>query len=269
MKTLVVDDSRRAASSLARIIDGIFSQDVCEVALDAQEACAKCKDTHFDVVFLDVEMPGTNGFEIARMLGNNSPSTNVVFVTGHSRYALDAWGTQASAFLVKPVDEEDVRRALGSLRHPIDPHYGRGLFVRCFGNFEVFFDSVPVRFERLQTKELLAYLIDRRGALVSVGELVAVLWEGQPDTPSRRSQLRTLISDLRHTFERIGLPDAIVKRRGCIAVRLTAAECDYFGFIHNIPSAVNSYLGEYMSQYSWAESTAALLETGGANAQRA
>lgn len=260
MKTLVVDDSRREAASLARIIDGLFSQDSCEVALDAQEALAKCKDTHYDVVFLDVEMPDASGFDVARELKGTSPSTNVVFVTGHSRYALDAWGTQASAFLLKPVDVEDVRRALGSLRSPIDPHYGQGLFVRCFGNFEVFYDSEPVCFERSKTKELLAYLMDRRGALVSMGELAAVLWEGLPDTPSRRSQLRTFISDLRRTFERLGLADVIIKRRGCIAVRLTAAECDYYGFIHNMPSAVNSYNGEYMCQYSWAESTAALLE---------
>jgi two-component SAPR family response regulator len=269
MKTLVVDDSRREAASLARIIDGLFSQDACEVALDAQEALAKCKDTHYDVVFLDVEMPDASGFDVARELKGNSPSTNVVFVTGHSRYALDAWGTQASAFLLKPVDVEDVRRALGSLRSPIDPHYGQGLFVRCFGNFEVFYDSEPVCFERSKTKELLAYLLDRRGALVSMGELAAVLWEGLPDTPSRRSQLRTLISDLRRTFERLGLPDVIIKRRGCIAVRLTAAECDYYGFIHNMPSAVNSYNGEYMCQYSWAESTAALLEASkGGNRRR-
>lgn len=268
MKTLVVDDSKRAATSLARIIDDLSGQDTCEVAFDAQVALAKCKETHFDVVFLDVEMPDANGFDVARELKVSSPSTNVIFVTGHSRYALDAWGTQASAFLLKPVDEEDVRRALGSLRNPIDPHYGRGLFVRCFGNFEVFYDSKPVRFERSQTKELLAYLMDRRGALVSMGELVAVLWEGKPDTPSRRSQLRTLISDLRHTFDRLGMPDVIVRRRGCVAVHLTAAECDYFGFIHNIPSAVNSYNGEYMCQYSWAESTAALLENGEASTQR-
>lgn len=266
MKTLVVDDSRRAATSLAHIIDSILSEDACEVALDSREALARCKDTHFDVVFLDVEMPDANGFDVARELKVTSPSTNVVFVTGHSRYALDAWDTQASAFLVKPVDEDDVRKALSSLRNPIDPHYGRGLFVRCFGNFEVFYDSEPVHFERLQTKELLAYLIDRRCALVSVGELVTVLWEDSPDTPSRRSQLRTLIADLRHTFERLGLPDVIIKRRGCVAVHLTAVECDYFGFIHNVPSAVNSYHGEYMRQYSWAESTAALLGVGGANA---
>lgn len=263
MKTLVVDDSRREAMSLAHIIDSIFSQDVCEVALDSREALAKCKDARFDVVFLDVEMPDANGFDVARELKATSPSTNVVFVTGHSRYALDAWCTQASAFLLKPVDEDDVRRALGSLRNPIDPHYGRGLFVRCFGNFEVFYDNEPVHFERLQTKELLAYLIDRRGALVLVGELVAVLWENSPDTPSRRSQLRTLISDLRHTFEHLGLSDIVIKRRGCVAVHLTDVECDYYGFIHNIPSAINSYHGEYMRQYSWAESTAALLENGG------
>ena len=262
MRTLIVDDSRLAASALARIIGRLDPQGECVVALTAQEALAISGSGPIDVVFLDIEMPGVNGLEVARKLKLIAPTTNVVFVTGYPQYALDAWNTQASAFLVKPVDDDDVRRALDNLRNPIGSRHGSGLFVRCFGNFEVFYDGEPVSFERSHTKELLAYLVDRRGAVVTTGELVAVLWEGMPDTVSRRSQLRTLISDLRRTFERLGHPEAIVKRRGGVAVKLTDAECDYFGFVSGVPEAINSYCGEYMSQYSWAEPTAALLGLG-------
>ena len=125
----------------------------------------------------------------------------------------------------------------------------------------MFYNRSPVRFERQQTKELLAYLVDRRNALVSTGELMAVLWEGMPDTASRRSQLRTLISDLRRTMEGLGYPNLVVKQRGGIAVNLNYRECDYYAYMRGMPGAVNSYKGEYMRQYSWAEPTAALLGT--------
>ena len=262
MRTLVVDDSRLATAALARIIERIDPNGECTQVLSASEALARCKDEPIDVVFLDIEMPGSNGLEVAQRLKLSAPQTNVVFVTGYPEYALDAWHTQASAFLVKPVDEDDVRRALDNLRVPVGNTQGARLFVRCFGNFEVFFDQEPVCFERHQTKELLAYLVDRRGAFVSTPDLVAVLWEGLPDTASRRSQVRTLISDLRHTMARLDHPNAVVKRRGDVAIMLADDECDYFGFLRGNPGAVNRYRGEYMRQLSWAEMTAALLEQG-------
>lgn len=262
MRTLVVDDSRLAAAAMARIIERIDPQGECLQSLSASDALSKCEDGSIDVAFLDIEMPGANGLDMARRLKLMAPRTNVIFVTGYPEYALDAWSTQASAFLVKPVDESAVRRALDNLRVPVGMTEDAGIFVQCFGNFEVFFNQEPVHFERHQTKELLAYLVDRQGAFVSTPDLVTVLWEGLPDTASRRSQLRTLISDLRHTMTRLGYPNAVVKHRGDVAIKLSVDECDYYGFIHGLPGAVNRYRGEYMRQYSWAEMTAALLETG-------
>lgn len=259
MRTLVVDDSRLAAASLVKVLGKVDPQGSCMVAHSAAEALDACAEQHIDVVFLDIEMPGVNGLGVAQRLRRVAPQANVIFVTGYPEYALDAWDTQASAFIVKPAGEDEVRRALDSLRVPVRGAQDRGLFVKCFGNFEVFFDGSPVHFERGHTKELFAYLVDRRGALVSIGELVAVLWEDLPDTPSRRSQLRTLISDLKRTLERLGVPEVLVRRRGGVAVALSPERCDYLGYIEGLPDAACRYRGEYMCQYSWAEPTAAQL----------
>lgn len=263
MRILVVDDSKLSASSLVRVLERVDASLHCEVVTGAIDALEALKREPFDVAFLDIEMPGVNGLELARRIKLRFPTTNIVFVTGYPEYALDAWNTQASAFLVKPVDEQDVRRALASLRIPVDGKETHGLFVQCFGNFEVFFDGMPVAFERHHTKELLAYLIDRRGAFVTMGELMGALWEDRPDTPSLRSQLRTLISDLRRTFSELGHGDAVIKRRGSVAISLSADECDYYAFLAGDPDAINRYGGEYMCQYSWAEPTTALLGMGG------
>lgn len=261
MNSLIVDDSRLAATSLSRIVSSIDPEGTCEVVSSAAEALERCTSGEVEVAFLDIEMPRTNGLALAQRLKRTAPQTNVVFVTGYPEYALDAWNTQASAFLVKPVDEEGVRKALDRLRNPLVQPRDRGLFVQCFGNFEVFFDGTPVSFERAHTKELFAYLIDRRGALVSIGELVAVLWEDKPDTPSRRSQLRTYISELRRIMERLDHPDAVVRRRGGVSIKLSPDECDFFAYARGVPDAINRYRGEYMCQYSWAEATLAQLSS--------
>ena len=115
---------------------------------------------------------------------------------------------------------------------------------------------------RLKAKELLAYLVDRKGAGVTMGELSAVLWEEGPDTLSRQSNLRNLISDLRKTLCDVGAEGILLKTRNTIAIDADAVDCDYYDFLRHIPYAVNRYQGEYMSQYSWAELTAASIVSG-------
>ena len=134
------------------------------------------------------------------------------------------------------------------------------LRVQTFGNFEVFWKDQPVRFERSKTRELFAYLIDRRGAGSTMGELISVLWEGRPDTASLRSQLRSLITDLRATFRAFGAEDVIIKERDYIAVDPARVECDYYRYLAGEKAARTAFRGEYMSNYSWAEITVGSLQ---------
>ena len=71
------------------------------------------------LVLLDIEMGITNGLDLCRELLRLSPRTNVIYLTAFPEYALDAWGTGASGFLIKPLEEESVRRELRRLRYPI------------------------------------------------------------------------------------------------------------------------------------------------------
>lgn len=134
------------------------------------------------------------------------------------------------------------------------------LRVQTFGNFEVFYDGKPVHFRRRRTKELFAYLIDRRGAGSTMGQLISVLWEGRPDTESVRSQLRSLITDLRTTFRDLGENAIIIKQRDLIAVDPTRVDCDYYRFLAGDQGAAKAFRGEYMTNYSWGETTLGALQ---------
>ena len=132
--------------------------------------------------------------------------------------------------------------------------------VQTFGNFEVFCNGTPIHFRRSRTKELFAYLIDRRGAGSTMGELVSILWEGRPDSAGVRSQLRSLITDLRGAFRSVGESGVIIKQRDLIAVDPNRVDCDYYHFLAGDRAAVNAFRGEYMSNYSWAEITVGALQ---------
>ena len=214
----------------------------------------------FDVAFLDIEMPGISGIALAQKLKTICPSGNLIFVTGFSQYMAEAFQLHASGYIMKPVTVKAVEEELENLRHPVAQEEHRRLRVQTFGNFEVFYEGRPVHFSRSRTKELFAYLIDRRGAGSTMGELISVLWEERPDTDSVRSQLRSLITDLRTTFRRLDEKSIIIKQRDLIAVDPDRVDCDYYRFLAGDMAAINAFRGEYMTNYSWAEPTAGALE---------
>lgn len=214
----------------------------------------------FDVAFLDIEMPGMSGIALAQRLKEACPRGNIVFVTGFSQYMAEAFQLHASGYIMKPVTVRAVEEELRNLRYPPQATEEPRLRVQAFGNFEVFFRGQPVHFSRSRTKELFAYLIDRRGAGSTMGELLSILWEGRLDTPSVRSQLRSLITDLRTTLHHLGQDALIIKKRDLIAVDPELVDCDYYCFLAGDRSEGNAFRGEYMSNYSWAETTLGALE---------
>ena len=105
----------------------------------------------------------------------------------------------------------------------------------------------------------LVQTIDSRFPTCTNGEMLAVLWEDKPDTASLHSHLRNLIFDLSHTLEDAGVTGLLIRGRSTLALDTSKVDCDYYNFLRGSRSATNSYRGEYMTQYSWAEVTRSAL----------
>ena len=213
-----------------------------------------------DTVFSDIEMPGINGLDFAVRIKQLSPRTRIVFVTAYSEYALDAFRVHANGYILKPMNAMRVLEEVkGTAKEEDSESVPDTLKIKCFGNFEVYWKGRPLQFARRQTKELLAYLVDRKGASCTMEEIAAAMWEDTPNQKNTQAQLRILISDLRHTLENIGMEDLVIRRRGQVAVMTDKLDCDYYRMLEGDMDAVNAYRGEYMVQYSWAELTAGQL----------
>lgn len=204
------------------------------------------------IAFLDIEMPDMDGLELAEKLKRKNPDMNIIFVTAYTEYALQAFDLYASGYLLKPLQRKDVERAVRNLRHPMAYPKER-LRVQCFGNFEVFCGGKPVIFARAKAKEVFAYLIDRNGAAATMGELCGILWEDSIDEAKNKHYLRNLIVDIRKALRDCHAEDVLVFGRNRYAVNPEKIACDYYAFLKRDMAAVNSYRGEYMRQYSWAE----------------
>lgn len=253
MNLIAVDDEKLALELSEKAIREALPESTLACFDMPSKALGYAKENKVDVAFLDIEMGGINGLELAKNLKDIYGKTNIVFITGYSQYALDSYSVKASEYLLKPVEKESILKAMENLRNPVNPKMNSKVFIQTFGNFELFIDGEPVVFTLAKTKELLAYLVDRRGAMCSNNEIMAVIWEDKEDTPSLKSNFRNLVSDLKNTLKSKGVPDILVKKRGFLGIAPGEFSCDAYDFMNSAPYAVNSYTGEYMMQYSWAE----------------
>jgi two-component SAPR family response regulator len=254
MIVIAVDDERIALDHLVESIQQASPNAQIHRFRYPEDALAFAKENNVDVAFLDVEMIGMNGVELAERLKLYHTDINIIFSTGYGHYRDAAFELHASGYLTKPITPEKVRKELDDLRRPV--RNPKRVQIRTFGNFEVYLDGSPINFKYSKTKEMLAYLVDRRGALCTNGEIIATLFE---DDNSHEAYLRSLRKDMTDVLEAAGCGDILSQQRGRIGIVPERVECDYFSWYSGGPSAESSYNGEYMTQYSWGEFTNAML----------
>jgi two-component system, LytTR family, response regulator len=116
IQALIVDDEAPARSELRYLLAAHPEVEIAGEAASATEALGLARGTAFDVVFLDVEMPGLSGVDAAPLVRERRDPPAIVFVTAHDRYAVDAFAVEAFDYLVKPVDPERLARVVERLR---------------------------------------------------------------------------------------------------------------------------------------------------------
>ena len=115
LKALVVDDEAPARSELRFLLAEAGGVEVVGEASSAIEAMQLIKAFPYDVIFLDIDMPSLSGMQLAEVLAGLSKPPAIVFVTAHSEHAVKAFEVAAADYLVKPVEIDRLRLAIGRL----------------------------------------------------------------------------------------------------------------------------------------------------------
>jgi len=216
-----------------------------------------------DIAFLDINMGDMLGTALAKKIKLVNPGVQIIFATGYDSYMGDAFSLHAAGYILKPITAKKVKAELdnlSSLTENITKNIlkeSKRVRFQCFGNFDVFIDSKPVSFKYDKTKEVLAYIVSRRGALCSNAEVCTNVWD---DDLNHESYFRGLKKDLLDTLRPLCAEKIILSQKGKIGIDATSVSCDYYDFLAGNPAAINLYRGEFMSQYSWGEMTNAELE---------
>ena len=119
MKTITIDDNPSILNLMRFIMNKIAPEGSHFFVSSAEEGFSLIEREGIRIVFLDIEMPNISGIETAKFLNDKYRDIDVIFITGHTEYAMVGHKLHCSSFVTKPFDENDIAEALKWLRNPV------------------------------------------------------------------------------------------------------------------------------------------------------
>jgi len=285
LKAILIDDEEIALDVLEILLLEIGGVSVIGKYRMVSEALERIEELQPDLIFLDIEMPGTNGLVGGEMLAARCPHAEIVFVTAYHQYAIEAFDTNAIGYLLKPVMKEKLVKTLSrydnmqgkfaksarrSEKSVVDGAVSREaahkrLRLKVMGNLQLHAaDGRLVTWRTKKTKELFAYLWSRAGEHVYRYNIIDDLW---PDIHSDRAQplFHTTMYNLRNTLRTEGFPDMVAFGDERYRMNAELIESDLSRLqelMQNgsgtaaIEELISLYRGDYleMEHYEWAMS---------------
>jgi two-component system LytT family response regulator len=276
MRAIIVDDEEETLEEIRGLADGFRGLVIAGVYTNPLEALAAAKKVHPDCAFLDIEMPGMNGIELAGWLLELNPHMEVVFITAFNHYATQAFELEALDYVLKPIHPQRFQKALERItdRRGVAPAaHAEKVFIRMFGRIEIQVDGMPVRWNRTKARELLAYLIHHAGQPQNKYRICDDLWP-EIDPHKALVNLQTTLCALRKSLGEVGRDRILIGyAEEAYSLRLENVEWDvgefealYAEFRRNgsmepAAAAAAIYTGEYLGDgdWGWADYTAGNL----------
>lgn len=116
IRTLIIDDEPLAVRGMKIRLAEFDDIDIIGTCSNGREAVKAIKEEKPDLIFLDIQMPGFDGFSVLRSLVGEAEIPLVIFVTAYDQYALDAFKAHAMDYLLKPVDEQVLAESINRVR---------------------------------------------------------------------------------------------------------------------------------------------------------
>ncbi|SEB01151.1 response regulator [Paenibacillus sp. 276b] len=235
-KVILIDDEEIALDVMDIMLAEVGGVKVVGRFQLVAEALEQCGALQPDLIFLDIEMPGVSGLEVAEEITACFPFAKIVFVTAHDQYAIDAYDTDAIGYLLKPVAKDKLARTLHRYSNlqaknrilsssPLDLDRGVAnvgsseldtvvegkvlLSLKVLGSMELYAaNGRLLTWRTKKTKELFAFLWHHRGQPVYKYAILENLWPN--DAPERGQKLlHTSLYYLRSLFKSVGYGEVV------------------------------------------------------------
>lgn len=283
IKAMLVDDEQPALEELEYRLKKFKSVEIAALVQNSRLVFEKIEEIKPDVVFLDIDMPGTNGLELALKIQELHYGISIVFVTAYSEYALESFQSYPLDYILKPVNEKRLDRTINHILEQTEKNRIEGqkkccTVVHCFHDFEAFSknsEKIPLKFPTRQAKEMFAYLICHYEKVVTREELIRNIFGSKMDKKTV-SLLHVTAYSLRRALEDAQICRDTIKIIGSYMLEAADGVCDYIDFskfieknpyidasnIKKAQAVVGLYSGAYLQSedYLWAEEIRTELE---------
>ncbi|QTD40851.1 BTAD domain-containing putative transcriptional regulator [Sporosarcina sp. Te-1] len=264
IRAIIVDDEQHALRHLEKKLIKTNRVEVVGMYTNATDVLKDLKNLSFDVAFLDIELPGLSGLDLADLLTDWNKDLFIVFVTAYRDYAVQAFELHSIDYLLKPIMLERLEKTTMRIEEQIKlrskediatPIEQSSLKIICFNEFHVYYHNTPVKWKTAKVKELFAFFFTHLHDTIQRDLIIETLW---PEVEYQRAkiQLHTTMSYLRKMLDAMGFSKAITFSNGCYTLRIDRFECDAQQFeklLEDTPVVTDDTIGmfeEIVSQYS-------------------
>lgn len=259
LRIAVVDEDEVSLHLIRLILEKIEGVQSIACFSCPLEALALISQLNIDAVFLEGDMSGLNGIELANALRQNNKHLEVVFVAAHERYAVDAFKLNAVHYILKPIAYEMVENAVqrlidksrsSKLESSPDPGFNPSLRFQLFGGFSIYKSNqeVIIKWPTSKTEELFALLLVYCKSGISKWKLMDLLWsEASPQ--KAQQNLYTTMFRLKKALAASGLQVLIEKTGGRYQVSSDQLSIDYFEFMHFLNQRIDQVTVENESAF--------------------
>ncbi|OMF35808.1 hypothetical protein BK133_10130 [Paenibacillus sp. FSL H8-0548] len=213
MKVLLVDDERLAIVQLERMLRQSTELIAIESFQNPMQAVERASTMQPDVVFLDIHMPEISGIQAAELIQETCPQANIVFVTAHDEYAVQAFELNAVDYVLKPLQTSRVQKTIERLMErrglqvPSSAVEEQAQVISCFKTLRFQTNGQPAEVPKWRTakaQELFAYLLHYRGQIVHKSTLLELFFP-EMDLKRAMTQLYTAIYQIRQCIQKMNM----------------------------------------------------------------
>ncbi len=245
MKAVIVDDEYYALQGLKMELEDIGGIEIAGIYEDGQKMLDELKEIRPDIIFLDIEMPQMNGFELFEQLMDTGCVPNIVFVTAYSQYAVKAYEINAIDYIVKPVTKSRLLKTLERIKPVAAPKKKTTIKINCFRHFSIMVNGKEINsgWRTRKAEELIAFLISEKGSFVSKDKIAEALWLEQ-EHESAMSNLYMAYYYVKKQENKTGVRIPIESERGKMRINAELIECDMLEFDKLIDAGNGAYADE-------------------------
>jgi two-component SAPR family response regulator len=259
MKTIIVAEKRETMQKLENMVNDIPKMELLGSFEDVFSALRFVEGNGVDLMILGVVVEKSDSIALKARLQKSNADMMLIYIAGGEEQTGDVISLHPITVLSEDFSKEDLRYAVKMAEVLYKQKSGK-IYVRTFGHFDVFVEGQPIMFKSAKAKELLAFLVDRRGGTVTTDQMISVLWENRPNDEATQNLCSKLVKTLRKELQASGAEQMLVVSRGIRRVDTDTFQCDLYELLDGSKNVREQYIGEYLLDYSWSENRTALLD---------